>query len=194
MKTRQMVLFCIVLLITASYSIPSFAQTLEAIAILPADTFEHGPTSGQFIAPANGRIPPFVNKQPVQGISSVLRSMSGDFLVMSDNGFGARDNSQDYVLRVHRIHPDFRTSSGGTGSVEVKSFITLSDPDHRINFHMVADLTNYPGTTVPVDPSIRDNRWLTGADFDIESFREAPDGTLWFGDEFGPFLLHTDAN
>ena len=34
---------------------------------------------------------------------------------------------------------------------------------------------------------------LTGGDFDIESFREARDGTLWFGDEFGPFLLHTDA-
>src|SRR5439155_24986175 len=37
-------------------------------------------------------------------------------------------------------------------------------------------------------------RVLTGADFDIESFQKAQDGTLWFGDEFGPFLLHTDAN
>jgi hypothetical protein len=26
----------------------------------------------------------------------------------------------------------------------------------------------------------------------VESFRLAPDGTFWFGDEFGPFLLHTD--
>lgn len=34
---------------------------------------------------------------------------------------------------------------------------------------------------------------LTGGDLDIESFREAHDGTLWFGDEFGPFLIHTDA-
>ena len=34
---------------------------------------------------------------------------------------------------------------------------------------------------------------LTGADFDIESLRVAPDGTLWIGDEFGPFLLHFDA-
>ena len=194
MKTRQTVLLCVGFFMAASCSLRSFGQTLEAIAILPADTFEHGPTSGQFITPANGRIPPFVNKQPLQGISSVLRSTAGDFLVMSDNGFGAKDNSQDSVLRVHRIHPDFRTSSGGTGSIEVKSFITLSDPNHRINFHIVADLTNYPGSMVSVDPGIRNNRWLTGADFDIESVREAPDGTLWFGDEFGPFLLHTDAN
>jgi hypothetical protein len=33
---------------------------------------------------------------------------------------------------------------------------------------------------------------LTGGDFDPESFRRAPDGTFYFGDEFGPFLLHTD--
>ncbi|MFX8848669.1 esterase-like activity of phytase family protein, partial [Acinetobacter baumannii] len=36
-------------------------------------------------------------------------------------------------------------------------------------------------------------RILTGADFDIESMQRTTDGTLWFGDEFGPFLLHTDA-
>jgi hypothetical protein len=37
------------------------------------------------------------------------------------------------------------------------------------------------------------DRPLTGADFDVESFRRAPDGTLGLGDEQGPFLLHTDA-
>jgi hypothetical protein len=47
---------------------------------------------------------------------------------------------------------------------------------------------------VPVDPEIRQQWLLTGSDFDIESFRRAPDGTLWFGDEFGPFLLHTDVS
>src|SRR4029077_19054987 len=36
-------------------------------------------------------------------------------------------------------------------------------------------------------------RLLTGGDFDIESVRQARDGTWWFGDEFGPFLLHADA-
>lgn len=33
--------------------VPVAAQTLEACAVLPADTFEAGPTSGQFIAAAN---------------------------------------------------------------------------------------------------------------------------------------------
>ena len=37
-----------------------------------------------------------------------------------------------------------------------------------------------------------DQRLLTGGDFDIESFRIGRRGDLWFGNEFGPFLLHTD--
>lgn len=36
-------------------------------------------------------------------------------------------------------------------------------------------------------------RLLTDGDVDIESMRMVRDGTLWFGAEFGPFLLHTDA-
>jgi len=196
MKTRQRATVFIGLFILLGISSLTFAQTLESIAILPADTFEPGPTSGQFASPANGRIPPFINKQPVQGISSVLRASNGDYFVMSDNGFGAQDNSQDYVLRVHRVSPDFKTKTGGTGTEVVKSFFTLSDPNHRINFTIVADRAEYPFTMlhIPVDPAIKQNRWLTGADFDIESVREAHDGTLWFGDEFGPFLIHTDAN
>ena len=168
------------------------AQTLERFASFPADTFAPGPTSGQFIAPANDRTPPFDGSQPVQGISSVLRAANGDFLVMCDNGFGAKDNSADYVLRVYRISPDFRTRKGGSGTIDVRSFFSLRDPYHHIKFPIVADGEFYYGGAIPVDPAIRERRLLTGADFDIESFREAPDGTLWFGDEFGPFLIHTD--
>src|SRR5215475_6067208 len=168
------------------------AQTLEGRAVLPADTFADGPTSGQFIGPANGRIPPFVGAQPVQGFSAVLRTAGGDYLAMADNGFGAKANSADFLLRVYRIRPDFLTKSGGTGTIAVKSFFTLRDPDHRVNFPIVADFMTYPNSAVLVDASIRAGRLLTGADFDIESFRQAHDGTFWFGDELGPFLLHTD--
>ena len=74
----------------------------------------------------------------------------------------------------------FKTARGGSGTIDVQSHIELHDPDRKIPFA----ITNHFSTT----------RVLTGADFDIESLQRAPDGTLWFGDEFGPFLLHTDAN
>jgi hypothetical protein len=184
----------LLLLTMLTVAVPAIgrSQTLEGFASFPADTFAPGPTSGQFITAANGRTPPFVNLQPVQGISSVLRASNGDFLVMSDNGFGAQNNSADYVLRVYRVSPDFRSKTDGDGTIEVLSFITLRDPDRHVNFPIVADREFYYSSAIAVDPAIRQQRLLTGADFDIESFREAPDGTYWFGDEFGPFLIHTD--
>jgi hypothetical protein len=115
-------------LFSLSLGARSDAQTLEKFAALPADTFAPGPTSGQFITPANGRIPPFVGQQPVQGVSSVLRLHGGDFLVMSDNGFGAKDNSADYVLRVYRIDPDFRTKDGGRGTIAGEGLFGLPRP------------------------------------------------------------------
>jgi hypothetical protein len=168
------------------------AATLVGRAVIPADTFEVGPTSGQFITPANGRVPPFVRRQPVQGFSAVLRAPNGAFYGMLDNGYGAKANSADFVLSVYRLSPDFATRSRGTGTVGVALAFNLSDPHHKVNFPIVADGTNYPGSAIPVDPAIRRDRLLTGADFDIESFRELPDGTFWFGEEFGPFLVHTD--
>ena len=191
---RTTMQFTLALLLTAATSTAD-GQTLEGFASLPATTFAAGPTSGQFITPANGILPPFLDQQPVQGVSSVLRASNGDFLVMSDNGFGAQGNSADYVLRVYRISPEFKTRHGGSGAIDVEGFLTLRDPWDRINFPIVAEQTYYPnsvGATIEVAAAIKAGRLLTGADFDIESFREAPDGTYWFGDEFGPFLLHTD--
>jgi hypothetical protein len=70
------------LLLLPSTTAPVEAQTLERFAALPADTFAPGPTSGQFISPANGRTPPFAHKQPVQGVSSgaarARRRLPGD--------------------------------------------------------------------------------------------------------------------
>jgi hypothetical protein len=80
---------------------------------LPADTFAAGPTSGQFIAPANGRTPPFFDRQPAQGVSSVLRAPNGAFLVMSDNGFGAKNNGplQNQPFRCSGIHRRTRSAA-----------------------------------------------------------------------------------
>jgi hypothetical protein len=156
---------------------PTNEPVLIARAILPAETFAPGPTSGQFIGagPINGVSVPFVAKQPVQGFSAVLPAEPGSYWVMEDNGFGAKANSSDFLLRVYHMTPHFETAKGGDGSVTVGDFIQLRDPDGKIPF-----------------PLTRADRLLTGADFDIESIRKTKDGTLWFGDEFGPFLLHTD--
>lgn len=184
--------------------------TLTGWAVLPADTFAPGPTSGQFTSPANGRVPPYANAQPVQGFSAVLAGPSaGTYYVMPDNGFGTKANSADALLRMYTVAPDFRTATGGSGTVSAanyatgaisptfttSTFISLRDPDRKLSFPIVADAVNYPNGAgnIPVAPEIRSARLLTGADLDIESVRRDVNGNLWFGDEFGPFLVKTDA-
>jgi glycerophosphoryl diester phosphodiesterase len=150
--------------------------TLLARAILPADTYQPGPPSGALVAPNNGVVPPFPG-QPIPGFSAVLDDGHGEFWAMPDNGYGAKNNSADFLLRLYRIAPDFETARGGSGTVDVLGFVQLRDPDHVIPF-----------------PLTREDRLLTGADFDLESVRQARDGTFWFGEEFGPFLLHVAAD
>ncbi len=132
----------------------------------------------------------------MQGFSALLNVGQGNFLALADNGFGARGNSADFLLRVYRIRPDFKTAQGGAGTIRVESFFTLHDPDHHVPFPIVAEQENYPfgAEDIPVDPRIRTGRLLTGSDFDPESFQRLPDGSFWFGAEFGPWLLHTDAD
>jgi hypothetical protein len=180
-------------IVVASCSAPEPSVELVGIAVLPADRFVDGPTSGQFIEPANGRTPPFEHRQPVQGFSALLAGDDGAFLALADNGFGTRENSPDFLARVYELRPDFLTRDGGSGTTAARSLFVLRDPDRQIPFPIVADLARYPDSDIPVDASIREGRLLTGADVDVESFRRVPDGTFWFGDEFGPFLLHTDS-
>lgn len=180
--------------------------TLEGWAMLPAATFTPGPTSGQFISPANGHVPPFTGLQPVQGASAVLNGpLAGTYYVMSDNGFGAKGNSADHLLMLYAMRPDWANKSVGavdyqTGA-DLPSFteasrIFLRDPDHRLGFTIQADLEHYYGNPAnpKVDAAIKSGRLLTGADLDIESVRQDKNGNLWFGDEFGPFLVKTDAS
>lgn len=155
--------------------------TLAGRAVLPANTFADGPVSGQYLGGSefNGVKAPF-DKQPVQGFSAVLKNTDGSYSVMADNGYGSIENSADFNLRVYTVRPAFKTSGGGAGTVGVEGFIELKDPNRKIIFPIVNEFSS--------------DRILTGADFDIESMQRAADGTLWFGDEFGPFLIHTDKN
>src|SRR5262245_19182669 len=148
---------------------------LIARALLPADAYQPGPPSGASIGASHGVTPPFPG-QPIPGFSAILNLSDGTYQAMPDNGYGARANSSDFLLRLYRIRPEFRTVRQGRGTVTVLGFVQLRDPDHRIPF-----------------PLARPDGLLTGADFDLESVRAVRNGDLWFGDEFGPFLLHTDS-
>ncbi|WP_155347705.1 esterase-like activity of phytase family protein [Acrocarpospora pleiomorpha] len=147
--------------------------TLTGFASLPAQTYVPGSEpSGSLLgtAPSNGITPPFPG-QPVQGFSGIVRNHDGTFYALSDNGYGAKANSSDFLLRVHHIKPSFRD-----GTIKVRGGFNLTDPYGKVPF-----------------PLTRPDRTLTGADFDVESIVRTSDGTYWIGDEFGPFLLHFSA-
>ncbi len=144
--------------------------SLKSRAILPADAtwpapFPAAPNTEP--APAPGSV------QPVGGFSALLAGPHGSLLAMPDNGFGSKANSHSFLLRVYQVRPKGY-------DIQIQRAIDLRDPDERIPFAIVNEGTQ--------------ERYLTGGDFDIESFRIDRKGTLWFGDEFGPFLLHTDAS
>lgn len=188
---------------------PLSAATLEGFASLHANTFADGPTSGQFASGANGNALPLMGKQPVQGFSAVLDGPNGSYYVMQDNGFGTKTNSADTLLRMFALKPDFKTATGGSGTVGAvdylsgaasagfssNTFISLRDTDRKLGYQIVADMDFYPNGAgnIAVASEIRQNRLLTGYDLDIESVRQDRNGNLWFGDEFGPFLVKTDA-
>lgn len=171
------------------------AATLEGYAVLPAGSLSPGPLSGQFIEPAPTVPVPFQG-QPVQGISALLRDGDGQYLALVDNGYGSRANSPDFVLRIYALEIDFRTARGGSGVVDIGGYIGLHDARQRANQSLVADRAAYPGSSpgIPVADSIREQRWLTGADFDPESLVRDADGRFWVGEEFGPFLLQFDVD
>src|SRR6266508_4824953 len=163
MRVLSAVLVAVALAV-AAFAAPATAADdrppmLLGRAILPSDAYQPGPPSGAFITGDNGVTPPFPG-QPIPGFSAVLDAGHGAFWAMPDNGYGAKTNSGDFLLRVYRIRPDFKTASGGSGAVDVLGFIQLRDPDGRVDF-----------------PLFRTDRLLTGADLDIESIRIASDGT-----------------
>ena len=113
---------------------------------------------------------PFIG-QPLQGFSgfAMNRAEDGSVYVLTDNGFGSKANSPDTLLFFSRMDADF-----DTGEVEIKETVFLHDPDFKVPFRI-----SYGGT---------DSRYLTGADFDLESIQRVGD-SIWIGEEFGPYLI-----
>ena len=108
--------------------------TLVGRSVLPADSFVNGasvPTSGQFITAASGRTPPFFNRQPLQGFSAILRQDDGSYLIMSDNGYGAKDNSADFVLRVDRLVPISRPPMAAADNPRSRRNLSCAIPTTR---------------------------------------------------------------
>ena len=159
---------------------------LAGFSVLPADTFAEGTPAGGNDGEgnpidANGRTGPFEG-QPVQGFSGVqfAPDNTGAFWFLSDNGFGSQDNSTDYLLRIYQVDPGFAGLEEGDGSIAIENFIQLSDPDNIIDFEIINEDS--------------EDRLLTGGDFDVESFVIDDSGDIRVGEEFGPYLLHFNAD
>ena len=75
------------------------------------------PVSGQFTTgPVNGVTPPYQG-QPIPGFSGMIpANKRGTFIGLPDNGYGAQNNSADFVIGFYEVTPHFKTSGDGTTS------------------------------------------------------------------------------
>ncbi|AOZ06380.1 esterase-like activity of phytase family protein [Cupriavidus malaysiensis] len=174
---------------------PAYPATLAGHAVLPAQSYIPAPkdapadlqVSGKFTTgsrvekvgsvegQSNGRPTgislPFQG-QPLQGHSGIKHMADGTFWVLTDNGAGSKANSPDFMLYLNHYKVDFQS-----GKFQRLATVFLHDPDKKVPFRIVHEGTR--------------QRYLTGSDFDTESFQFAG-GSLWIGDEFGPFLIQAD--
>ncbi len=132
-----------------------------------------GSVEGQSAGRPTGVFLPFKG-QPIQGHSGIKKMADGSYWLLTDNGAGSKANSPDFMLYLNQYKVDFKT-----GELQRLKTIFLHDPDKKVPFRIV-----HEGTP---------KRYLTGSDFDTESFQFAG-GALWMGDEFGPFLIKADLN
>ena len=100
------------------------------------------------------------------------------------------------MLRIYAVNINFSSTNKNNNSVAANQYINFRDPDRKLSFTIQADYSHYYNDTgkPEVNKVIIENRWLTGADIDPESVRIDKTGTLWLGDEFGPFLINVDAS
>lgn len=179
---------------TLAADTPEFSATLDGHLVINPHTYVSAPedapyalnTSGRFTGKGNKRVEkigsimnntgvatPFAG-QPLQGFSGIKTLGNNRFLLLTDNGFGSKRNSADAMLMFHLATLDF---------VEDKAIIDetifIKDPNRIVPFPIITEHSQ--------------SRYLTGADFDLESIQPIADGYL-IGEEFGPFLLKTDEN
>ena len=143
-------------------------QRSETLGSVPGVTFV-GDT--KYPRNSGGSLP--IRGQAVQGFSGIVSLGKAEFLALTDNGFGNKLNSSDALLMVHRIKADWRA-----GNVTRMQTFFLRDPDRKVPFQIVNENSK--------------DRYLTGADFDPESI-QVVNNQWWIGDEFGPYVLRTDA-
>ncbi|MES2384816.1 MAG: esterase-like activity of phytase family protein [Pseudomonadota bacterium] len=187
--------FAAALLAAPLHAQTAFPATLAGHALLPAQSFiaapkdapqdlknagkfttgkrveAFGTVEGRSAGRPTGVSLPF-RGQPVQGHSGIKKMADGSFWILTDNGSGAKANSPDSMLYLNRYAVDFK--GGGMKRLET---VFLSDPNKKVPFRIVQEGTK--------------QRYLTGSDFDTESFQIAG-GALWIGDEFGPWLIKAD--
>lgn len=167
----------------------------DATVMPPADAPDDLKVAGKFTGPGNKRVDQIgalkgttslahkdfprytgyalpIAGQSVQGFSGIRSLGGGEYVVLTDNGFGSKANSPDAALMFHRLKIDF-----ATGKVERLATTFLTDPMKKVPFRIQNEATK--------------ERYLTGADFDIESIQPIGDH-WWFGEELGPYLVETD--
>ena len=120
-------------LLTPSQASPSSRHpVLVGRAVLPALTFAGRPASGAFVVPGPGTVNGVtfpLPAQPVEGFSAIVDGREpGEFLAMPDNGFGAKANSRDFLIRAYYIRPQFKTAHGGDGAVDGRRLHLLPGP------------------------------------------------------------------
>jgi glycerophosphoryl diester phosphodiesterase len=156
---------------------PPPAVELIGHIVMPPGAFRAGPPSGQFDGEGRRAAVPRFDSQPVQGVSSIKPGpTAGAWWALSDNGFGRKWNSSDYLLCIYLFDVRPRTEAGTDSRTALQAVIELSDPAKFFPWRLTDE-------SAP-------ERLLTGADADPESLVAMSDDTFWIGDEFGPWLLH----
>ncbi|MDP4302112.1 esterase-like activity of phytase family protein [Leptothrix discophora] len=149
---------------TAGKFVAANRLRVESLGSVPGNTFVGDP---KFPRASGGALP--IQGQSVQGFSAIVALGKDEFLAMTDNGFGSRINSADALLMVHRVKADW-----ASGQVRRLHTTFLRDPQRKVPFLIQNEATR--------------ERFLTGADLDIESLQVVGD-EWWIGDEFGPYVI-----